>query len=309
MIKAFQSLWVLGLVVFSGAAAAELEVRHVAGPAYAIVGELGGRTYENHGLNATFGFVVTDTGVVLIDSGASRAGAALIEQAVAGVTDKPVTHVINTGSQDHRWLGNDYFAEKGAQVIALERTVETQKRFATQHMDQLRAALKARLDGTRPFHAPAPLAADTTELSIGGANLHVLWLGEAHFPGDAVVWLPEMGVLYAGDLVYAERLLGVLPWSDVVAWRETFHRMEALAPRHIVPGHGQPVDLDVARRHTGDYLDWLVVELTEASGNWEPIDEVIGRLADAPAFSSLLHFTELHRGNLSRAYVQMEAQR
>ncbi len=309
MIKAFQSLWVLGLAVFSGAAAAELQVRHVAGPAYAIVGELGGRTYENHGLNATFGFVVTDTGVVLIDSGASRAGAALIEQAVAGVTDKPVTHVINTGSQDHRWLGNGHFADKGAQIVALHRTVETQRRFATQHLEQLQGVLKERLDGTHPLHAPTPLDGDRAELSVGGVELQILWLGDAHFPGDAVVWLPAEGVLYSGDLVYVERLLGVLPWSDAVAWRETFHRMAALAPRHIVPGHGQPVDLDVARRHTGDYLDWLVVELTEASGNWEPIDDVIARLADAPAFSFLLNFTELHRGNLSRAYVQMEAQR
>jgi glyoxylase-like metal-dependent hydrolase (beta-lactamase superfamily II) len=309
VIKAFQSLWVLGLVVFSGAAAAELEVRHVAGPGYAIVGELGGRTYENHGLNATFGFVVTDTGVVLIDSGASKAGAALIEKAVASVTDKPVTHVINTGSQDHRWLGNGYFADKGAQVIALARTVDTQQRFASQHMEQLQTVLKTRLDGTRPFHAPAPVDGNAAVLSIGGVDLHLRWLGDAHFPGDAVVWLPAEGVLYSGDLVYVERLLGVLPWSDAAAWREAFGRMEALAPRHIVPGHGRPVGLEVARRDTGDYLDWLVVELTEASGNWEPIDDVIARLAHAPAFESLLNFAELHRGNLSRAYVQLEAQR
>jgi glyoxylase-like metal-dependent hydrolase (beta-lactamase superfamily II) len=307
--KVFKLLLALGVAVFSGATAAELRVQHVAGPAYAVVGELGARTYENHGLNATFGFVVTDEGVVLIDSGASRAGAALIEQAVASVTDKPVTHVINTGSQDHRWLGNGYFADKGAQVLALERTVDTQRRFAGQHMEQLQGVLKERLDGTRPFHAPAPAKGDTAQLTVGGADLQVMWLGDAHFPGDAVVWLPAHGVLYSGDMVYVERLLGVLPWSDAVAWRESFHRMETLAPTHIVPGHGRPVGLEIARKHTGEYLDWLVVELSEASENWEPIDEVIARLAEAPAFESLQNFAELHRGNLSRAYVQMEAQR
>jgi len=41
-----------------------------------------------------------------------------------------VKWVINTGSQDHRWLGNDYFVSKGAEIIALEKTAETQKQYA-----------------------------------------------------------------------------------------------------------------------------------------------------------------------------------
>lgn len=45
-------------------------------------------------------------------------GAQRLEKAIAEVTDKPVKWVINTGSQDHRWLGNDYFASKGAEIIA-----------------------------------------------------------------------------------------------------------------------------------------------------------------------------------------------
>ena len=73
------------------------------------------------------GFVVTSEGVALIDSGASAQGAGLIEERIARVTDHPVRWVINTGSQDHRWLGNAYFADRGAEIIALERTVATQK--------------------------------------------------------------------------------------------------------------------------------------------------------------------------------------
>lgn len=38
---------------------------------YAIVGPLGQRSAANAGLNANYGFVVTEQGVILIDSGAS----------------------------------------------------------------------------------------------------------------------------------------------------------------------------------------------------------------------------------------------
>ena len=94
---------------------------------YALIGEIGGRTYENQGLNANYGVVVTKDGVILIDSGASKQGAELISKEVQKITAQKIRWVINTGSQDHRWLGNDYFISQGAEVIALSKTVATQK--------------------------------------------------------------------------------------------------------------------------------------------------------------------------------------
>jgi glyoxylase-like metal-dependent hydrolase (beta-lactamase superfamily II) len=302
-------LALLLLAAATSAAADVLTVQHVGGPAYAIIGPTSGRTYDNYGLNANFGFVVTKDGVVLIDSGASDAGARLIEQAVATVTDQAITHVLNTGSQDHRWLGNGYFAAKGARIVALQRTVTTQQQFGAQHLQQLAPELKERVAGTKAVSAAAPVAADATTLTIGGVELQLRWLGDAHFAGDAVVWLPQESVLYSGDLVYVDRLLGVLPWSDLVAWRDTFHQLEQLQPRHIVPGHGSVCDLAQAQRETGAYLDWLAQEVGAAAENWEPIDEVVERLSDAPAFRGLANFDELHRGNVNRSYVQFENRR
>jgi hypothetical protein len=34
------------------------------------------------------------------------------------VTTQPIRWVINTGGQDHRWLGNGYFRAQGAELIA-----------------------------------------------------------------------------------------------------------------------------------------------------------------------------------------------
>jgi len=44
----------------------ELKVQPVVENVYAIVGEIGPCTPENHGLNNTLGFVVAEEGVVLI---------------------------------------------------------------------------------------------------------------------------------------------------------------------------------------------------------------------------------------------------
>ena len=279
----------------------------VADGIYALVGETGPRTPENLALNATLGFVVTDAGVVLVDSGAVYRFGPLLEQAVAAVTEQPIRWVINLGSQDHRWLGNGYFAERGAEIIALERTVATQQAYAESHLRRLQQVLGERHEGTLPLTAPEPIAADRADLELGGVRMQLRWLGDAHYRGDAVLWLPDSGVLFAGDLVYLERILGVWPHSAMPDWRETFHAMEALQPRVIVPGHGQPADLATAQRDTGDYLDWLVEQVEAALADWQPIDETVEALAEAPAFEHLEHFDSWHRRNVNQTYLQLEA--
>jgi len=217
---------------------------------YAIVGPLGQRSRDNDGLNANYGFVVTPKGVILVDSGASRLGAEKIEHAIRAVTDQPVRWVINTGSQDHRWLGNDHFASRGAEVIALRRTAATQAQNAAQQMH-----------------------------------------GLERFLGDRV-----------------DRILGVMPESSVAKGRKAFRAMAALAPAHVVPGHGRVCDLARAKRDTGDYYDFLADTIGAAAKEMEPMDEMLKRHADAPAFRHLENFDSLHRANMNRAFTEFEAQ-
>ena len=55
---------------------------------YAIVGPLGQRSGANAGLNTNYGFVVTASGVILIDSGASLAVLADWEKKILGLKEK-----------------------------------------------------------------------------------------------------------------------------------------------------------------------------------------------------------------------------
>ena len=285
----------------------ELKVEQVTSRVFAIVGEIGPRTAENHALNNTLGFVITDEGVVLVGSGATPAGAQLIEQAVARVTDKPIRLLVNIGVQDHHWMGNRFFADQGVSIKALKRTVDAQKHQLQAHLGRLRQQIGAEAETVVPAYADEVVRADRQSFSLGSVRFELIWPGEGHFAGDAVLWLPQTGTLFSGDFVFHDRLLGIHHTSAVAKWRDSFHKIAAMKPAHIIPGHGHAGDLDKAQRDTGDYLDWLTREVGRALEDWRELGDTVEQLGHAPGFSRLLFYDDWHKRNIHRTYMQFEA--
>ncbi len=273
---------------------------------FAIIGPLGQRSEANAGLNANYGFVITPSGVILIDSGASAHAAGLLEGAVRSVTSQPIRWVLNTGSQDHRWLGNDYFAKKGVEIHAMAGTVGTQKKFAEQQLTGLKRFLGQQLVGTVPGYATQVHTGPEKTMSIDGVTFH--WIEtNAHYPGDTMIHLPDYSVTFTGDLVYVDRILGVLAASDVRKAQLAFQRLAALKPAYLIPGHGRVTDLAQAKRETGDYYDFLINNVGNAARNMEPIAATLDQFARPDQFLHLENFLELHRGNMNRVFVDFEA--
>ncbi len=290
------------------AIAFELITVKVTKDVYALIGETGPRTYENHALNNNIGFIITKSSVILIDSGASPSAAKLIEQSILKITDKPVKWVINTGSQDHRWLGNSYFAQKGAEVIALKSTVDEQKKHETDHIDKLKNTLRENADVIRPVQADRILVDESNNLILDNIKLQVKFLGDSHFPGDGIVWLPSEKIVFTGDLVYVDRMLGIQSYSPVVSWLQAFNKMMQLKAEIFIPGHGTVSSAEKVQQQTGDYLDYLISGVKKAQLDWVELDDTVTMLTKtAGAFKDLENFDSWHKLNINRTYLQLEA--
>ncbi|MDE4133918.1 MBL fold metallo-hydrolase [Phaeobacter sp. QD34_3] len=280
-----------------------LERQQVTEDVWALVGPHSQRNAENLGNNATFGVVVTREGVVLMDPGGSWKGAAMIDAAIDQITDQPVTHVIDTGGQDHRWLGNAYWQAQGAVVIASDAAVADHKDRQSMQMTMLSQLLGDELAGTEPSYADVTFDSDH-EFSLGGLTFQIMHRGQAHTPGDSFVWLQERDVMFTGDIVYVERILGVGPQSNAKSWIEAFDAMAAFEPAHLVPGHGRATTLERARADTYDYLMNLrarIGELIEEGGDIMEAPEI-----DQSAFAGLAQFDSLAGRNAQTVYEQME---
>jgi len=280
-----------------------LEIQSVTEDVWAIVGPLEQRNPENLANNATFGLVVTQAGTILIDPGGSWNGAEALHMAIRSVTDLPVTHVINTGGQDHRWLGNSYWQAQGASVIASDAAVEDQQARGSMQMSGLAQLLGNALEGTHPSFADVTFS-DTYVFEVGGVEFNVVHSGPAHTPGDSFVWVPERDTVFSGDIVYVERILGVGEQSSITDWPATFEALEATGAAHVVPGHGHATTMDRARADTYDYLVNLRAQigaLIEEGG-----DIMVAPKVDQDGFTYLEQFEALAGRNAQTAYEQME---
>ena len=301
----------LALLALAGLPAHAVEVRFVpvAEGIYAHIGDTGGRSYENEGLNANIGLIVTTQGAVLIDSGASFQSARQIHQAVRQITTQPVRWVINTGGQDHRWLGNGYFRAQGAEIIAHARARADMLARGGDHVAVLREVLKERAEGTVPTLPDRFIDADDAQLVLGGVRLELRHRGGGHTPGDMMVWLPERDVLFSGDVVYTDRMLGVIPVSNTRAWLATFQVIESLRPGTIVPGHGRTTQLAGARASTRDYLVELRTFMKKAVDDGTDVSaasKAFNARPESARFLRLRHGPDLMPGNASWTYIEVE---
>lgn len=296
-------VWLLSGITTGALAETPLEIQKLTDNVYAIVGELGQRTPENYANNATFGLVVTDEGALLIDSGGCYKGAEQIDRAIKSVTDKPVKIVINSGGQDHRWLGNGYFKARGARIITSNATAADQRERTNYHFNRLDQLLGKALDGTEPVYADETFE-NQMALSFGGITFKLVHAGPAHTVGDLFVWMPRQRILFSGDIVFTERMLGTGPAQDSASWLSVFETMMQYDPLWIIPGHGHAAPPGQARADTYDYLKFLrqkVAGVIESGG-----DAIDATRIDQSRFRYLKVFDKISRRNAQAVFNQME---
>ncbi|HBU21303.1 MBL fold metallo-hydrolase, partial [Hydrogenophaga sp.] len=244
-------------------------------------------------------------GALLIDSGASFQGAKQIAEAVKKVTPQPIQWVINTGGQDHRWLGNGYFKAQGAEIMAHADAEADMRARGPAHLKANAPVLKEKVDGTQIVLPTRWLKDADTTLDLGGVAVHVVHRKGGHTPGDSMVWLPQSGVVFTGDVVYVDRILGLHPVSKTKTWLASFEALEALKPKVVVPGHGSVTTLAKAQTDTGHLLKALRAHMGKAVAAGTDMSSAI-KSFDAAPYKHLKHVEVWLPQIANLTYLEME---
>jgi glyoxylase-like metal-dependent hydrolase (beta-lactamase superfamily II) len=91
-----------------------------------------------------------------------------------------------------------------------------------------------------PILLPEALAGD--RLDVEGHPVHIVETGFTDTQNTTSVWVPELGLIVAGDVVYDEAHLYLAETSSDTRreWVASLEKLRSLEPSVIVAGHGRP---------------------------------------------------------------------
>jgi glyoxylase-like metal-dependent hydrolase (beta-lactamase superfamily II) len=260
----------------------------------------------NQNFISNAGFVVTPVGVVVIDALGSPALAVRLLAEIRKITALPVTHVIVTHYHADHIYGLQTFKAAGARIVAHRAALEyLNSDNARLRLEASRQELAPWVDAdTRLIEADEWLEG-TQERVIGGVRFVIKPVGPSHTPEDLAIYMPQEKVLFAGDLVFRNRLPFV-GQADSNHWIKALDELLVFDTAVVVPGHG-PVshaavqDMQVTRA----YLMHLRATMGKAARNLDPFDEAYDS-ADWTQFDQLPMFRFINRMNAYNTYLLME---
>jgi cyclase len=236
--------------------------------------------------------IICDEGTtVLIDTVATERRTRCLRDAVMSVAGPPSV-VVNTHHHGDHVFGNALFAPPATVVgHELTRSETIESGFG------LRQLWPAVDWGGLPLHPATLTFRDMLTLNVGRLRVELIHVGPAHTTNDSVAWLPDDGVLFAGDVLMS----GATPFclmGSVGGSLAALRRLRELAPAVIVPGHGPVAGPEIFGLNEA-YLEW-VLRLSRDGLDQGLTAAQIAAEAELGEFASLLD-CERVSGNVYRA--------
>ena len=199
---------------------------------------------ENRGLISNTGIVLTESGVVVVDSGGSYEIGRLIVERVKKLTSKPIIAVFNSHIHGDHWLGNSAIREafSNVRIYAHRKAIERLKAGEAEHWrDIMQGMIGKKMGGNIKSFLPDAALEGGEKLTFGGTNLRIHHTGHAHTDSDIMIEAPEQRLLFTGDVVEYGRLVSsdVPEDFDVKGQIAAIKYMLGLPVDIFVPGHGE----------------------------------------------------------------------
>jgi cyclase len=173
------------------------------------------------------------------------------QRTIRRITKAPVRRLVSTHHHPDHTLGAVWFDK--AQMIA-HAACRREKERTPLNLAAFRKAVPKLANELQDIEQRLP---DETfdgslTLYLDDRPIELIHFGHAHSPGDVLVWVPDAGVLYAGDIAFNSVTPGGFD-GNIGNWIRILRRLLTMDVSVVVPGHGTVGD----RRALEDTLGYL----------------------------------------------------
>jgi glyoxylase-like metal-dependent hydrolase (beta-lactamase superfamily II) len=205
------------------------------------------------------GVIVGDDAVMVVEAQATPRLARKVIDCIRAVTDKPITHLVLTHYHAVRVLGASAYgasqvimSDKARAMVAERGQEDWQSEF-----DRFPRLFQGH-EEIPGLTWPTTTFSDAMTVWLGRRKVEIMHLGRAHTAGDAVVWVPDAGVMFTGDIV-EYRSACYCGDGHFADWPATLARIAAFDPVAIAPGRGDALAgrelVAKALAATADFVD------------------------------------------------------
>ena len=252
---------------------------------------------------ANIGFIVGEQCIAVIDTGGSVKIGKKLLTAIRSVSALPVCYVINTHIHFDHILGNLAFQNDSVQFVGhakLPEDVENNRNFFLQQFPQYLGDMPSK----ESIIAPQLVVDNTLQLDLGNRIILLTAYPTAHSHNDLTVFDSKTKTLWAGDLVFRERIPAID--GSLKGWLAVLQSMKTHDVVTVIPGHGSISDeWPHAYAAQYDYLELLLRETRQAIAAGKFLEEAIHTIGSEASLQWQLH-AQHHRGNITKAFVELE---
>src|SRR6266404_4854573 len=233
--------------------------------------------YVGKNFNSNCGIVVTQEGVVLIDSGHNPTDSRAILAAVKKLTPLPVRFLLDTEPHPDHTTGHFIFSPPAA-VIAHEGATESmigREKETPGRIEKLAGTspeMRKALDGYR-FVPPQIEYRQKATINLGERTFELMYLKGVHSEADTAVWLPKERVLFSASGIVVDQINILRPFVTIPDILAASKMMKALNPEFVIPGHGQPGTVKIFD-DTEKYYALLLERVGKLAKEGKSLDEI-----------------------------------
>ena len=186
--------------------------------------------------------ILTQEGVVLIDTGQTPKDSHVVMAALKKLTSQPVRFIIHTEPHTDHILG-DFIFSPPAIVIAHDGATASMKKAVTPESTEKRMAASPEMrEAYKGFRLVTPHVEyrDKMALNVGERTFELYYLKNIHSEADTAIWMPKERIVFTAASVTVKRFGNHRPFVSIPDTLSGIKMMKALNPEVVIPGHGDP---------------------------------------------------------------------
>ena len=225
--------------------------------------------------NSTCSIILTEEGVVIIDTCQTPPDGHHLLATVKKLTDKPIRFVIDTEvHSDHTF--DHFIFSPPAIVINHEGATEGMKKNTDpKRVETLAAQSPEMREAVKGYRMVPPQIEykDRMTIHLGERTFELIYLKNVHSEADEAIWLPKERVLFAASAANVRTIINLRPFVRIQDILASYKLMKSLNPEVVVPGHGAVSTTKIFDEYEGFYT-LLLKRVTDMAREGKSLDEI-----------------------------------